>query len=350
MATWHSPAIDFMRLRVASNSWVRPYAKRLVEDARSLLRWWRPWQHLEDEPPENLFVEPTNVCNANCVFCAYQYQDRLRTGRGVMSAETFERALDGFGHLAGRVVDLTPLVGEPLLDPALTTKVRAAKARGFRVGLFTNGIRLNRIDLVDLLESGIDTLRISVAPFDRASFEALYRSQKYDDLRDGVHRLLTTRREIGSTTRILIQFRANVPLSTIVAHEDFQTYVAPHVEPDEYRALYAQVRSFDSWGDQIGADDLLDGMALAQPPKLKFRPCLWTFSPVVLYDGRVRACAARFGATMGPDGRDDLEIGNLAEEDLPSIWRGDRLKRLRRSFGEGCPPDVCESCSMYRAA
>src|SRR5438876_4286908 len=39
-------------------------------------------------------IETTNICNANCIFCAFQYQKRPT---GVMSIELFRKIIDFLG-------------------------------------------------------------------------------------------------------------------------------------------------------------------------------------------------------------------------------------------------------------
>ena len=71
--------------------------------------------------PSGLGIEVTNLCNANCIFCAYQYQKRPVT---FMSYEMFRKAIDqylSFGKDKDGV-GLTPVVGDPLVDRDLVRK------------------------------------------------------------------------------------------------------------------------------------------------------------------------------------------------------------------------------------
>src|SRR5262249_54826461 len=156
----------------------------VVEDTRFLYRVFRPWRHLEERPPETLHIETTNVCNANCIFCAYQYQDRFREGKGVMSDKIFSRGLREYFEMGGRSVNFVPLVGDSLVDPKIIQRVRQAKDFGFYVEMFTNGILFNRMDLKTFLETGVNCVTLSTGPFDRENYELLYRTSpgKYEDL------------------------------------------------------------------------------------------------------------------------------------------------------------------------
>ena len=71
------------------------------------------WRLMEQMPPRVLAFETTPLCNANCIFCGYQYDTRPK---GIMSMELFKRILDEYVDLGGSVVSLAPMVGEPLMD------------------------------------------------------------------------------------------------------------------------------------------------------------------------------------------------------------------------------------------
>ena len=322
-------------------------------DLNSLLRFGRPWKKQAEAPPRELLIETTNICTANCVFCAYQYQDKFRDGKGVMSDEVFEKALSGFAEMVGgdtadRTIDFTPLVGEPLVDPKIIDRIRRAKEYGFRVFFYTNGMLLHRIDLGEFLGSGVDQIAISTSPLDRESHEALYRTEKYDDLLRGIHLLLQQRKEGGHEVQISLSFRAHMSLAETLQKPDFQRYVRPYLTEKELDQVEIIVRRFDNWGGMIAPEDLVGEMRLATAPRLKRRPCSWTLVPMVLFDGSVRACGARFTGLETANKDDGLLVGDLGGETLRQIWEGERLRDLRRRFAAKEIPRVCQTCTMYR--
>ena len=64
--------------------------------------------------PFELHLEFTNLCNANCIFCPYQFQERPT---GFMTDEVFEKAVNDYVKINGGSVGLTPIVGDALIDP-----------------------------------------------------------------------------------------------------------------------------------------------------------------------------------------------------------------------------------------
>ena len=72
----------------------------------------------------------TNICNAKCSFCAYPKVVENKTLQtGVMSFDIFKKAVDEWAAVGGQNLDLTPVVGDPLVDPGVLDKVDYAVNR-----------------------------------------------------------------------------------------------------------------------------------------------------------------------------------------------------------------------------
>ncbi len=267
-----------------------------------------------------------------------------------MSDAVFKKSLEEFVALGGKFVSFTPFVGEPLLDPKITERIGDAKSLGVRTFMFTNGIRLNRIELEKFLKSGIGGLTVSTAPFDREVYKMLYRNRHYDDVVQGICQTLFLRNSFRSDLTISIAFRSHIPMRQVLNLADFRNRVLPLLSKKDLDALIVNTRGFDNWGGQIKKSDMIGIMRLAIPPMLKYRPCAWTLlGPYVTFDGQVRTCACRFAPIENRDGKDDLWVGDITRSSLADIWFGDRVKSLRRRFTSGDLPAVCKKCTMYRA-
>src|SRR5690349_3976261 len=71
--------------------------------------------------PFELHLELTNLCNADCIFCPYQFQERKTE---VMREEIFRKAVSDYVAIGGGSVGLTPIVGDALIDPMFLERVR----------------------------------------------------------------------------------------------------------------------------------------------------------------------------------------------------------------------------------
>jgi MoaA/NifB/PqqE/SkfB family radical SAM enzyme len=106
-----------------------------------------------------LQIEVAGVCNAACAYCVLTCYQGMRQG-GLMEMETFERLAPHFSRAA--LVFLQGW-GEPLLHPQFWEMARRAKASGAQVGFTTNGTRLGRENLAQLLDIPIDIMGVSIA-------------------------------------------------------------------------------------------------------------------------------------------------------------------------------------------
>ena len=124
-------------------------------------------------------IELVNTCNADCTFCAYRYQKRPK---GIISDEIFKRAVDQYCLIGGGKLELTPTVGEPLIDPHLLQRLRYAGSKNEirEIGFFSNLLLLHRFNIKEFLTSGITNIRISACIKD----EETYRNLRYE----GFHR------------------------------------------------------------------------------------------------------------------------------------------------------------------
>ena len=135
----------------------------------------------QGSPPSMLQIEPTSLCPLSCSYCI-QHQGKRRgelhrpeTPSGNISLETFVGILDAhpqafYLQLAGQ--------GEPLLHPRIDRLVTEARSRGVYVFTVTNGMLLSAPMQERLLDSGLDTLAVSV---DMASREEMEKNRKGSD-------------------------------------------------------------------------------------------------------------------------------------------------------------------------
>ena len=73
-----------------------------------------------------LTIETINICNANCTFCAYQYQTR---DTGTMSLELYKKIILQYAaDIGGGDLNLTPTVGEPLADKFIIERIKFARS------------------------------------------------------------------------------------------------------------------------------------------------------------------------------------------------------------------------------
>ena len=93
-----------------------------------------------------LNIETINICNANCTFCAYQYQTR---DTGTMDMDLFKKIIHEYVEIGGGDLGLGPTVGDPLADKYIIERIKFARTfnRINNIGFLYN-IRAEFLDFI----------------------------------------------------------------------------------------------------------------------------------------------------------------------------------------------------------
>lgn len=288
-----------------------------------------------------LTVMPNNICNANCTFCAYQFNEEPKE---TMSLQTFKRTIDStfrVGHLGTLV--LTPVAGEPLADYGLFEKIDYAKSKGVeKIILTTNGILLTKKGIYrKLIDANLDTIHISSPGLDDAAYRRLYQSPHFRKILEGIEKLCAYKEERGCKVAIKLLLRLDRPLEEAMQDEGMKA-IRPYLDretivPDDIR------NNFDNWSGHITKVMLTGNMRL-NAPKPKPVPCdRMIHDLAVLPDGKVRVCSCRYFRTN----HDELVIGDVSKNEMSEILFNDTHKKLLADVAAGQWPRVCQECSLY---
>jgi len=120
--------------------------------------------------PYSIYIFPTTFCNFKCIYCAHslgitEMKKRYDFSRETMNIETFKKAVEQLSQFPEKIklLSLTGQ-GEPLINKDISKMVKIAKDSGAfeRIEIISNGALLNKNISDDLIEAGLDTLRISI--------------------------------------------------------------------------------------------------------------------------------------------------------------------------------------------
>jgi radical SAM protein with 4Fe4S-binding SPASM domain len=297
--------------------------------------------HIDDllaeisEKPIHLGIEGTNICNANCIFCGYQYLDRPKT---VLPMDLFQKGIDEFDAFGGGSVGFNPVVGDCLVDPDIVAKIQYARSKKNvgRIGLFTNGILINKIGAADLLASGLDDITISIGGFDDETYRRIFRVDRWESVRDGIFALLQENAASGHRVKICLALRSDVPIWESLKKPAYQELKGHKFD------LEFNIRHFDNWSGRIEQEQLSGTMRLKEVPQ-KREPCSVLYRALkILSNGDVTLCGCR-----DLNGDSELVLGNLRDRSLYEMWHDPRVEEIRNGFYRSRYPEICRDCSMY---
>src|SRR6202035_4839589 len=157
-----------------------------VEDTRTAL---------PDRRPVCLYLETTNRCNLLGPPCPRTYEELGPPAD--MSWELFTSIVDQLPGLARAVLHG---VGEPMMVKNLPRMIRYLKDRGVYVLFNTNGTLLAPKKRQELIDTGLDELRVSLDAAEAKSFLKVRGKNMFDRIVRNVGEFTALQREIGVTT------------------------------------------------------------------------------------------------------------------------------------------------------
>jgi len=299
--------------------------------------------------PFYVSVDVTRCCNLNCLCCRYHSPLARMPSPGDQAIDMIPVPL--FEKLCVELKSLgTPLIilegeGEPFLHPHLFDLVSTAKKMKFQVMLFTNGMLLNDENLFRLVDTGPDTLKVSLWAASPEEYEKNHPGidpTEFDRIIAHLSRLIDIRdskggdspqielcypinrlnfRKIDEVVDLAKKIKCDgiwfSKLDTI--QENFRDFkLAPEQETELSYSLQTIGKRLTKLEIRHNIPQLIREYNMNEDKWLKL-PCFiaWYFARLKA-DGSVFAC-----------NRTDLPMGNLNQESFQEIWNGGKYQNFR---------------------
>lgn len=285
--------------------------------------------------PYSLAIDPSNLCNFKCNFCAIQYKDeKLNFKKQFMSLELFQKIIDDLKAFPERLKMLRINgQGEPMLNPHFCEMVRYAKESHTAdyIETITNGTQLSPELNRRLVASGIDRIRISIEALDQEGYQ-----------------------KIAGTKINFEEFMANIKdLHDISGQCEIYCKIVDAAVPTEsdrnrFFEMFDDIcdRAFIDnviplWSDFQELNTVTAGEGVHGQKVENVTVCPYSFYDLLINpDGEVTACCA--------DWKRKLVFGNLNERSLLEIWQGKELKNfwIQMLKGNKNQYEMCAKCLL----
>lgn len=330
---------------------------------RGLLDGERAWRG-----PFFVDVDLANVCDQRCVGCPFHAPDERsqpRSGPPFIDPDMLLRVARELRRLGTQEMVLQG-AGEPLLHPHCVEIVGALKAQGYQLGLLTNGRRLDQRTARDLVETGLDRLRVSVwalSPEERrhnhpggdpdawrlgleglARVHAARRAQRRRRPLLHVHFPInrSNHGSLGSAVEQAVRVGADgisfSPFFPLRGERDGEA-----LEPAEERQICGHLRALRPALGRHGLWHNVDETLL----RYRLGPGVWRQLPcyVMWYHARI-LCSGE----VHPCGRCDRALGDLSTASFEEVWNSRPVRAFRRQamttgglarLGDRCDCNYC---------
>jgi MoaA/NifB/PqqE/SkfB family radical SAM enzyme len=320
-------------------------------------------------PPVCLYLETTNRCNLLCETCPRTF-DTLEPPAD-MSWELFTSIVDQFPNIARVVLHG---VGEPMMVRELPRMIRYLKERGTYVLFNTNGTLLTPRKRRELIETGLDELRVSLDAAEPEGFIRVRGRDMFDRIVRNVKDFVAFQNELGATlprvslwltglketldrlsafVRLASEMRVReVHLQRLVFMPEGQGLARPEsslferTTREEEAAIadaQALAKSLGIVFDASGATE--PGMSLKRREEhMPWSTCRrpWSLMYFTAHGRALPCCIAPFSAR----GYDNYTLGDATQQTLREIWNGPAYRDFRAALLSESPPKPCENCGL----
>ena len=265
--------------------------------------------------PRTVRIETTNACNAKCVICPHREMQRPTCH---MDDALYEKIIDECSEYNCGTVHLHNF-GEPLLDKNLVERVRYAKQKGIaRVAIFSNGSLLTTDKVNELIDAGLDQIKVSFDGATREEFERIRFPLKFDTIIENIKELVRIRNLKKSALKIKIACCSTSDKNeTIRSLEDC-------VDGFSFGKIH-------NWSDS--------GMDHAEKSTVR-KPCsrVWqTFT--ILSNGKAALCCL--------DYEGQVILGDLNKASISEIWKNESYRKIRllHKTAQQDQIIICKNCT-----
>lgn len=274
--------------------------------------------------PFVVYIEPANVCNFRCSFCPtgdFELLKKVHRPSGIMSMELFRKIVDDLSEF-GEKLSLVNMYkdGEPLLNKHFPEMVRYLKDAGIsdRIWTKTNGALLNPRLNRELIDAGITWIGISVEAASKEGYKKIASADiDYDKFIGNIKDLYEHR---GNCEIYIKTVDYGQPHSEIEKfYADFQDICSSCAVEKLMGWSYSDIKDFT-----LGTHpDTYDGLPFTEKDV-----CSYPFYVMSInFNGSVSLC--------GNDWSHNTVVGNVKDESLKGIWKGEKLFEFRKMLLEG---------------
>lgn len=288
--------------------------------------------------PFVLFVDPASTCNFRCTFCPTGDKELIKeTGRwqGRMNFSIFEKIIDNLKEFRNPLKVLRLYKeGEPLLNKRLPDMIKLAKSSGCvdYIDTTTNGYLLTPENTQKLVESGLDRINISIDGLSNEQFHEFTRTKvDFDSFVKNIEHFYNNRGDC----EVCIKMPGD-ELSEDDKQRFFDTFgnYADRISLENFAPCWPEFDVEERTGIDISA-------GIYNQPIQEVSTCPYIFySLAVNSDGSVSLCFL--------DWARKLPVGDLRNESLMEIWKGETLRQhqIAHLQGKRKENEVCGQCGQ----
>lgn len=296
------------------------------------------WESAKSIYPLYVEVSPMGACNHRCTFCAVDY---IGYKTNQLDADMLGERLHEMGKLGVKSVMFAG-EGEPLLHKRINDMVLSAKTSGIDVAFTTNGVLLDKLDMLDQCS----WVKVSLNAGTKETYARIHQTKEKDweTVWASIHRAANRKGNctLGVQMVILPENAGETEALQTLCNDAGVDYLV--LKPYSQHK-FSLTRQYEGWKPVAmpqSSKRLVvreESIATTEIPydKCQATPYTWAY---IMATGDVYSCSAYL-----LDER--FKLGNIASQTFQEIWEGERRKENWAFVRNGLNISECRvNCRM----
>ncbi len=290
--------------------------------------------------PYSLSVEPTNICNLNCLQCPTG-QKILNRDTGNLKTETFNEIIKQ--NKKNLLTLILYFQGEPFIASKIYDFINIASKNNIYTITSTNGHYLSKENCKKIIKSGLNKLIISLDGTSQTEYEKYRQNGDFNKVISGIKNIIEVKKNLKSKLPVIeLQF-------LVFRHNQHQIKdffnLAKQLKVDKYKLKTAQIYDLKKDYNLIPTISKYSRYVKDKNGNYKIKNKLknncyrmWT-SSVITWDGDVVPCCFDKDAKY--------KLGNINTHNFKQIWNNTKYYKFRDSIKNNrAKIDICQNCTQ----
>lgn len=287
---------------------------------------------------QRVVMEVFGGCNYTCQMCPQSNPGRGKNFTRKMSIDQFEKILDQIIPKYG-----TPQInlegsGEPTMAKDLPKYIEAVKKRSAKCFMYCNGARLNGQFMKDVIDAGIDFIRISVIGYNREKYKQWMNVDNFDLILSNIKEIKNYINKSQSSCKLSTYHLITDNSKIEEEIEEYKKNVIDYVKTISY------IWKMHNWSGNYS------NLNPRKPTDRK--TCGRPFAPEITIraGGEIGRTAAMVPCcqTLGPPNEEKSILGHLDKDSFEDVYWGKKYLELRnahetKNFDK---IDYCKNCDF----
>lgn len=289
--------------------------------------------------PDEIIIEPTNVCNLKCPVCPTTYG--MNRKLGFMEFGLYKSIIDDLKKFKKKPLISMNFAGEPMLNKDIYKFVDYANENSHQTFISTNVTAINEKNSRELISAGLGAIHLCVDGFSNESHDTYRIGSDFKIIKKNIETFMRIKKEMGAKN-------PNVSIQTLITslslkEKDDMIKWSKEIEVD---SIYFKSLSMGSHT----TDEIKNKWSFLVPKEKEYKRNQFSFDypicgiplkqSVIYWNGNLGLCCIDYS--------NDIKLPNIKKDGyVKTLFSDESIKKRKQGFKK--QHKLCMDCTLGNA-